>query len=171
MKTQMDRITLLFGKDIANIVFDYLPDYCDELECLEDAPCPIHDCVEYDFEVCSSDTIQSHFTSLTYKCEKTKHSDAFFGSCSHFVAYRNHQEGFIFTSQTMQLERNFDFWYENMQCYICHSEIQDAEDVVVNLADMCHFHDFCIMEKLHQGLEICPGCDPDICRACYKCDY
>lgn len=59
-----------------------------------------------------------------------------------------------------------------MICNLCQEEIEDDEELVLNLKDMCQFHEVCLKNLLHRrNLRLCPGCDTTQCRACWKCSY
>jgi hypothetical protein len=160
--------------------------FCNNDYCAEYLPCMKHqDIFEYEVESCH--TIQSGFTSLTFECEKSKHkNDGWFGRCSHFRSFQFSQDGFVFKSSTLQLSEESGYWYEDMECNICFKPIDDPDELVLNLTDMCQFHYKCIqrMLKTHKirtyskmtqapsDLDhICPSCDTDRCRACYHCSY
>jgi hypothetical protein len=152
--------------------------YCDDDECAEFAPCPIHSEdissnseTIYGYEVSSQGTIYSHFTSLTSECEQEKHGCEWFDSCSHFVHYRKKQKSFIFTS-TMHLADGDMYWNDDMWCRLCRETIHEDDNSIINISDMCEFHKACIDRYLHNHtVDVCPGCDASRCAACWKCSY
>ncbi len=145
--------------------------FCSNDYCAQYVPCSKHE-NEFEFEVESCNTIWSGFTSLTFECDKSKHSDAWFGGCSHFRQWQPSQDAFTFTSSTIQLSEESGYWHDEMECSICFTFIEDANDLVLNLSDMCQFHYRCIQRMLQTKIfDKCPGCNEDRCRACYHCSY
>ncbi len=146
--------------------------YCSELLCAEYTPCTQH-AIEYEYEVESCATIWSDFTSLASDtCEKSKHKHEFFGVCTHFVAWKPAQDAFTFKSLTMNFVQDSMFWCRCMICSLCLEEICDEDELVINLSDMCEFHEYCLNYKLRKHNIIqCPGCDKTKCKACWKCSY
>jgi hypothetical protein len=146
--------------------------FCSNDECANYLPCDKHE-NEVTFEVESCATIYSGFTSLTFECESVKHhDDGWFGSCSHFRQYQVSQAASMYISSIIQLSKEPGFWFESMECNICFKEIEDPDELVLNLTDMCQFHYDCIQRMLQtRGFIKCPGCDSKRCRACYHCSY
>jgi len=145
--------------------------HCQSEKCLNMLPCNDH--YQYEYEVESMNTIWSGFTSIDFDCEDSKHREEFFGHCSHFRAWRPSTEGFTFFSDTIDFfEESNEYWHEGMICNLCQQEIQEDEELVLNLKDMCQFHEGCLRNLLHRrNPEVCPGCDTTKCKACWKCSY
>lgn len=153
--------------------------YCNNDECAQYAPCEIHgnedDTTEsmYQYEVGSLGTQWSHFTSISGDCDQKKHGDTHFDSCSHFVHWQSSRHVFTFESPDVNFVKDQTFWHNEMVCGLCAEDICDSDDdLVINLCDMCEFHEGCLARYLHKSsVARCPGCDPTRCKACWRCSY
>ncbi len=154
--------------------------YCDIIDCAEITPCPIHkvessdDESQYSFEVYSLGTQWSHFTSISFECENIKHGcGGCMNSCSHFADWIPNRHHFTFRSSKINFIKDHTLWHSNMDCLLCFQEIDSEEEFIVNLCDMCQFHEYCLARYLHKShfLEECPGCDVTRCLACWRCSY
>ena len=156
--------------------------YCSIDECAEYAPCRVHlplldgssetsDKDMYEYEVSSIATNYSHFTSTLGECDQEKHGDTAFDACTHFSHWRCSQSGFTFQSSVIEFVKDETLWHNNMVCGLCDEDIE-YDNTVINIRDMCQFHDYCLQWWLHFHYpHVCPGCDKSRCRACWKCSY
>ena len=144
--------------------------YCTNDLCSNLLPYKEH--FQYDYGVESIDTIWSGFTSIGFECNQSKHKDEFFGCCAHFREYKPDQEKFTFFSNNIEFDKQPELWYEGMNCNLYNKEIEDSYELVLNLRDMCQFHEHCLKRLLHSNdIDLCPGCDVTRCKACWKCSY
>ena len=142
--------------------------YCDVLECCNETPCSEHNQEELMYEVDSLSTVWSGFVSLNSECEEAKHHNG----CTHFRQFEHHKNGFVFYSTKMWFDKTCAFWQKRDKCNLCGDEIENMDSEVINRMDTCTFHEFCLRYCLHRNCpDKCPGCDPNICHACWECSY